>query len=257
MNFAPKIILMALLISAEGRADDVCLKWFQDSKIDPQSKSCIIKCDLIPKDMGTFDCANNCEKFCKSKKCLPDPYWKNKIKNEMPKNWGDSSEKTSSWSASEADQLQTILNLLPEELKTLPIEGIYRMKTSGDKINPGATSEDGSSIAIYDRAFDNPFWSLSSVITHEIGHSFFQSLTAQDREDYSKALGWHIIDQTYIRGGDFVNSRAKDDPKEDFAENFSFYLLSPEELKAKVPKANDWIIKKLKRSLKLKDGCGK
>ena len=45
-----------------GSLDPKCIKWFQKSKMD--SPSCEIDCTILPVDMGTFLCHDQCELLC-------------------------------------------------------------------------------------------------------------------------------------------------------------------------------------------------
>lgn len=96
-------------------------------------------------------------------------------------------------------------------------------------------------------------------MTHELGHALLQSLSLREQKEYSKALDWKLEagQVSTSRPGDFVSSSAKEDSIEDFAENFSFFLLDKDKLKSKVPKAYDWFLKKFTPGFKLKEGCKK
>lgn len=179
-----------------------------------------------------------------------------KLKNGAPKNWNIPTEQPANWTDQEISQIMKILNLMPNQLKELSLDGIFRMKKSSDIINPASTSKNGTSIVIYDRAFNSPFWSLNDVITHELGHVIFLNLNQNEQKSYLKTLGWKQSSESEdFRSGDFVSLRAKDNFYEDFAENFSFFLLSRDILRSKVPKAYDWLVKKFTTDLKLKEEC--
>ena len=71
-----------------------CLDWFKESKISANDKTCLSQCTTLQVDMSTFSCRQDCEKFCKPKKCETDLFWKNKIRKGRPKNWEINSEKS-------------------------------------------------------------------------------------------------------------------------------------------------------------------
>lgn len=131
------------------------------------------------------------------------------------------------------------------------------MKKSIQIINPATTSEDGNAVVIYDRAFGNPTFSLDQVITHEIGHILYLRLALADRDDYLHAMGWksELGGSFTPRSNNFISSRSKDDPFEDFAENISFFLMAPMKLKSEVPKAHQWISIKFINNFKMKPEC--
>lgn len=237
-------------------SEDECSAWFKKSGVKSGHEGCEISCGLIPIDMSSFNCGLRCKEFCKAKDCISDEHWKDKLKSSFPTGWDIKSEVSKPWIDTERNQIISILNQLPSSLKNLPINGIYRMKKSVDIINPAATSKDGSTIVIYDRAFHNPFWTIKEVILHEIGHVVFINLDAVDRSSYSASAGWKkSISGIERRLGDFVSSRAKDDINEDFAENFSFFLHSQNILKEKVPRTYEWFMKKYKNNFKMNEEC--
>lgn len=239
-------------------AEDLCFKWFQTAKIKPDSKDCILQCAVIPVDMSTFTCASRCEEFCKKSKCVADPVWAKKIKDGRPLNWTRKNEVTVKWTEVERQKILKILNRLPDELKNSSFEGFYRMKKSTDAINPATTDYSGKYIVIYDRAFENPFWTTESVITHELGHIIFLNMSYRDQQKYSAALGWNkALGFEEARPGPFISTRAKDDKNEDFAENFSFFLLDPSSLNSKVPIAYKWFSTQFSKDFKLKQDCEK
>lgn len=59
-------VLIFSTYALSARADDKCLKWFQQKKIAIDS-SCLLKCATISVDMATFLCPNRCPDFCKTK----------------------------------------------------------------------------------------------------------------------------------------------------------------------------------------------
>jgi hypothetical protein len=248
--------LLGLATPNQTRAEDVCQEWFDESGIKPESKNCIIDCDILPKNMGTFDCAEHCEKFCKSKKCEPDPYWEQKIKNGRPANWDLKTEVSSNWTEQEKKKLMELLVRLPEHFKSVPFDGFYRMKKSIVLTNPGTTAGAGDKIVIYDRAFKNPFHSTSQIIVHELGHVIFLKFKESERKSYREFLKWKVDhDRSASRPGEFISSRSRDGFEEDFAENISSFLFEPTRLKLIVPRAHEWISKKFSKEFKLKEGC--
>jgi hypothetical protein len=232
------VLLLVLATSNRLRAEDECKEWFVRSGIKPESKNCVIDCDILPKDMGTFDCAEQCEEFCKPKKCEANPYWEQKIKNGRPTNWDLKTEVTTKWFEQEKKKLMDLLVHLPKQFKSTPFDGFYRMKKSIVLTNPGTTASAGDKIVIYDRAFNNPFHSTSQVIVHELAHVLFLHFEKSERRSYQDFLKWKINrDRIATRPGEFISSRAKDSIAEDFAENISSFIFEPDRLKSMVPRS--------------------
>ena len=257
MTYLQKVIIYSIVIvlfPSFCLGDDVCQSWFNASKIPPDSSGCELKCETLIKDMSTFDCANRCEEFCKGKKCGSDSYWADKIKNGRPKDWDLTSEVSSNWTESEKAILMIVLNQLPDHLKAIPFEGFFRMKKSMILGNPGTTHN--KSIAIYDRAFNNPYLSTSRIVAHELAHVLYLSLNEKERKNYEDSLGWKEDKLSgSARSGAFINSGAKDSPDEDFANNLDFFLFEPDKLKATVPSAYNWFKSKFPKDFKIKEDC--
>lgn len=254
-----KLVIYFFLFSyaTSAKVDSDCLNWFQKSKLKSTDKDCVLSCSALPIDFNTFYCPNQCEELCKKvNHCDVDIFWKDKIKSGRPTEWEISNEKTSEWSQSELEQIVKILSKLPVELKKIPFNGFYRMQKSVDVINPATTSSTGKIIVIYNRTFDNPFWSTEDVILHEIGHVSYLHLTESEKRSFRQNMGWRqslVGDSS--RKGEFISPRAKDSPEEDFAENFSFFLKDPVFLKGKSAKAYEWLVKKYSDNFKYKKEC--
>ncbi len=58
-------LISIFLLSTTANAK-TCESWFLKSGVKAGTKDCDLECATIPVDMGTFDCANQCEKFCKT-----------------------------------------------------------------------------------------------------------------------------------------------------------------------------------------------
>ncbi len=249
-------LILALFQFRTSAASDDCLKWFKNSGVSRDNKDCVIECDILPKDMATFACADRCDEFCKSKSCLLDTYWQGKIKNGRPEKWDLPTEVSTQWSSAERQRLLELLSRLPNNLKSVPFDGFYRMKKSVILTNPGTTATTGDKISIYDRAFGNPFFSTSQVVVHEFGHVLYRHLRESERQSYRDSLKWKIGPEgTESRPGNFVSPRSKDGPDEDFAENVYFFLFEPAKLKSTVPPAYEWISGKFSKNFKLKKDC--
>lgn len=255
VNLISYLILISSIVLA--KVDTECLRWFQDSKINPYDVGCVLKCSALATNLDSFQCPNSCSELCKKQdKCYFDTFWKQKIKNSRPMKWDFNTEKTAAWAQVESDQVVKVLSGLPEELKRFSFDGFYRMQKSVAIINPATTSLRGDVIVIYDRAFNNPFWALEEVVLHEMGHVAFLNLNEAERRSFKNQMGWkQSLSGDSFRKGEFVSSRAKDSPEEDFSESFIFFLKDSESLKAKNSKAYEWFIKKYSVNFKYKKDC--
>lgn len=229
-----------------------CIEWFKENKVFPSDKSCLSKCVTLQADMATFMCNLQCEDYC-SKKCKTDPYWKNKIKNGRPKNWELSSEKSKDWTKEEIEKLEQILSQLPEQFKSLPLDGIYKMEKSIGIVNPGTTQE--NSVVLYEHGLANPLFNFDNVIIHELAHVIYNNMNDSEIKDYDKTMGWKELKGIMTRNGEFVKPRAADNPSEDFSYNIEFFLLDQSYLNDKIPTVVKWISKKFSKNFKLKEKC--
>lgn len=230
---------------------DQCVDWFKENKIFPTDKNCLNECVILPADMATFMCNLKCEKYC-NKKCEIDSFWKKKIKDGRPTDWNMKSEKSKSWTKEEKEQLEQLLSTLPEQFKSLPLDGIYKMEKSVQIVNPGTMQD--NAVVLYDAAFSDSPFNLENVIVHELAHVLYASMSKIDYKEYEKVMGWDDK-LASVRSGPFINSKAKDNPDEDFANNVENFLLNNEKLKNKVPTAYNWIVKKFSKDFKMKDKC--
>lgn len=60
----------------EGHPSERCTRWFLDTNISPNSKTCMPFCTAASVGMGTFNCPNQCDHFCvpqKAKICNDAP----------------------------------------------------------------------------------------------------------------------------------------------------------------------------------------
>lgn len=57
------LILIILFLGNTVVASEQCSKWFAKSNTKI-GKDCLLNCAVIPVDLGTFDCPNECDKFC-------------------------------------------------------------------------------------------------------------------------------------------------------------------------------------------------
>ena len=246
-----KAILIILLIAESTPADEICKNWFLKSHIDSTSNGCELKCSALPKDMTTFDCANQCPDFCQIKKCSSDSYWKKVIKNGRPAKWDFPLEKSVAWKEVEKERVLKSLSRLPAKFKSLTISGIFRMQV-GEIGNPGTTSE--NNIVLYDRTFDGPFYA-DRIIAHEMSHVLYSSLSANQVNSYVKKMNWHFTGGSWVRSGDFVDQNARLSPAEDFATNLEYFLFDSEKLKVATKAASQWFIDNFGQDFKLNDGC--
>lgn len=248
------IFIMASSISSSVVKADDCLDWFVESKLRASSVNCSPSCKVLKVDMSTFTCHDRCDEFCKPVKCEHNKFWQSKIKSGRPHDWETKSEKSIEWSEAEKEVISTFLDRLPEQIKSIKLTGIFRLKKSVQIINPGTSSE--GSIALYDRAFSNPFWKTEEVLAHEFGHIVFSDLKEIDQRSYRSAMKWtRSVDLGFSRPGPFASSRAEDGIDEDFAENFNFFLNHPEDLKVRVPAAYTWMVTRFGRGFILKKRC--
>lgn len=59
-----KYFSLLFLLSQNG-ISQTCVQWFKDSKIKP-GPDCLLNCTVLNTGMATFDCPNQCPKFCQS-----------------------------------------------------------------------------------------------------------------------------------------------------------------------------------------------
>lgn len=183
-------------------------------------------------------------------------YLQKRFKKGVIKNWPHRIEKSGVWTESEKEQMIEALEGLPEFLLSDRIEGLYRLKKSKDFPNPASHAE--GIIAVYDSAFANPN-RLERILAHELIHQSYKDLSEKERQDYRRATGWKLEiepDGNFYwvgRKDGYIADDGKASHEEDFANNLEHFLYEPDKLKKVTPSAYEWINKKYRNKLKLKD----
>lgn len=176
----------------------------------------------------------------------PDGYfhWRPLLKNGLPANWPIKSETGKSWTTHEIERVLEELARIPEALWSKNTQGIYRGSVSMDGPNPGATDRNGQTV-IYDSAFDDRY-QLGQVLAHEIAHQYFRDLPPKVKFDYGTSARWEVFDTVsgpfwVPRLSGYVKPNGANSLEEDYANNIEYFLYNPEQLKAIMPSAYDWI----------------
>lgn len=243
MRFFFVILFAVPLASAED-----CVDWFKRSKIDPNSKDCLLECSVLLVDMGTFSCLQECAQLCapSKNKCKLDPFWTTRLKGL-----------TSPFSKLEGDDLLVVENALgklPKDFRPSNLKSIVRGSSDG-RIATGfsvATSSE-EFIILFAPAFTNSE-KISRIIAHEVVHFLIEKEWAAEFKEYEKVSGWNSKNSKY-RPGNFVDSDGKFSSDEDFANNIEFYLFERDFLEKTSPDIFKWIDRKVGSKLKLQKGC--
>lgn len=182
--------------------------------------------------------------------------WSPRLRAGLPPHWEFKSEKPKVWTNEEKERVLDALSILPPDLLSTSINGIYRLSTYLENpLNPAAGH--AHQIALYDRAFKSKFH-LAQILGHEFAHPLFEQLSTTDRVDYAKAAEWSVIlwnglkDKEWIlRRKGRVEEDCQNNVEEDFSNNLEYFLFHPKELKEKSPEVYDWISKKYGAKMKL------
>ncbi len=238
------IIIVLTYFTMPAFAENTCLKWFQNSKVSPTSKECILNCNTIIKDMSTFDCASRCDDFCKANKCKIDGFWE-KILN--------TSTAFNAFSDDEFNSIATALSRLPKDWRPQALKGFVNANKPIDLtaiLTPASNTDD--QIFLFKRSFSLSNDELTRVIAHEVTHLLMGKEWSNILLQYKHDFGWKVDKH---RPGNFVEIDGKMSAEEDLANNLEYYIFDPSTLKAKSPTIHKWLGKKLQHSLKLQKGC--
>lgn len=194
---------------------------------------------------GTSVKATNVVTHCKK---LTSGYDFNKIiKDGLPTEWPHKSEKTQKWTPEEINRLIEAIEGLPDYLKSIYINGIYRLQKSKDFPNP-ATNSNKAEIALYDEAFSKNR-NLSRIVAHELAHQLYGKMTEDEKLDYRMAAGWH----TEVESGKvywlprvtgYIEPDGIESAEEDYANNLEHFVHNSDKLKEISPKIYNWFYKK-------------
>lgn len=244
MKFRLLIFIPLIFFSLQVSAGDICLKWFQDSGAKPGRKECVADCNIIIKDMSTFDCANQCEKFCKSNECKIDEIWQKALNAPTP---------FKKFSNDEYNSVATALSRLPKTWRPQVLKAIIKANRPIDLtaiLTPASSTEE--QIILYKRAFTLSGGDLTRVLAHEVTHLLMEKEWSKLFLQYKKEFVWK---EDKPRLGDFVEPDGKMSAEEDLANNIEYYIIDSSTLKEKSPKIHVWIEKNLKHNLELQKGC--
>ena len=197
------------------------------------------------KSDGTAVKATNVVTHCKK---LTSGYDFNKIiKDGLPTEWPHKIEKSQKWTTEEINRLIEAIEGLPDYLKSILINGIYRLQKSKDISNP-ATNSDKAEIVLYDEAFSRNR-NLSRIVAHEFAHQHYAALTKEEKLDYRIAAEWH----TEVKSGKvywlprekgYIEPDGIESAEEDYANNLEHFIHNSVKLKEISPKIYNWFYKK-------------
>ena len=185
--------------------------------------------------------------------------WNKKLSNKRPQIWGYKREKSKKWTVEEVERFFDAIAVLPDQLLNLSKVKIYRMLQSRTAKNPATTNPPQNDVTLYDLAFVHEE-SLAQIISHELSHILFESLTAEEKNIFAEKAGWSrkniMGKEYYFPKKNKVNIKADsiDSVEEDFANHIELFLFTPRVVRAKSKDAYDWIQDKFGKEFKIKEG---
>ena len=195
------------------------------------------------KSDGTSVKATHVVTHCKK---LTSGYDFNKIiKNGLPTEWPHKNEKSQKWSVEEINRLIEVIEALPDYLRSIHFNGIYRLQKSKDSSNP-ATNSSKAEIILYDEAFSKNR-NLSRIVAHEFAHQLYDKMTDKEKLDYRRATGASL---DYKLNGDidwvgrdngYIEPDGRSSFEEDFANNLEYFIYNSDKLKIITPSAYNWL----------------
>lgn len=140
------------------------------------------------------------------------------------------------WRPSELDELISILQTLPPHFFPFAnYERILLHSTISENFKNGKEVAN-SAIQVLQPWFDESKNLRQVSLTHEIGHDVAEEMHLDLSGDWMKTSGWNAG-----KPKDIPSPYAGTDPREDFAETFAAYRLSPEYLKKKSPQRYEYM----------------
>lgn len=198
--------------------------------------------------------------------CKPNPVgfsvWKDRLRAGRPSNWPWRSERNHVWNVEEQERVLDAIAELPDVLRSLTVNGIYRFeKHAGYPKNPAAGQS--QSIVLYDSAFSSDE-NLSRILAHELAHELYRQLPGTEKADYAKDAQW-IVFRNSVTGRDqliplregFVEEDGSESIDEDFSNNLEYFLFERAALRTKSPKVEAWFVRKFGGKLVLPKGDAK
>lgn len=161
-------------------------------------------------------------------------------------------EQDAPWTSEEIRAVDKVLAMLPAAFvsKNKNLEAIVRKHEQDHPDVPGAgmfqqaagPNQKRNYIVLHDEAFIDDegqpnIGVLATTLIHELSHSLDDEKSGPYKE-WLELSGWFMLeDGQWLPARDlgFINPYARRDPKEDFAESFTAYVLHPEKLRIVSP----------------------
>ena len=212
------ILLILLILFSTAQATIVCPDGHFPVKAHPRNA-------YIRQD-GTHVQATNVKEQCHPYRKLIAPV--PKFLASKPKNWPISNERFKAWTKEEKTELKRILDQLP---KVLTHVGDINFHRSNEKSpNPALSNSENKIIVIYDSVST---YDKSRVITHELAHFYWDSMSDLQKEKYYEIAQW-----IKSKDGKSISLTRKEvpiqdsflGPHEDFSNNVELFLFQKESL---------------------------
>jgi hypothetical protein len=177
-------------------------------------------------NVGTYTRKEHCREKWKYADLIAPSF-----KNTKPENWPHQ-EKFKSWNQKEIELILRSYGTLPEWLTKNKVT-FHRGEKSIVTSNQATTDITTNSISIYNNFYRKN--QRDKVITHELAHIFYQSLSPGDIMTFSETSGWTITiknNQIFEIPPQALIKDSKASQEEDFANTMEIYLTSPQKLKA-------------------------
>ena len=125
--------------------------------------------------------------------------------------------------------------------------------------NPATTNPPQKDVTLYDLAFVHED-SLAQILSHELSHILFESLTSEEKKVFAEKAGWdrrNIMGKEHYfpkRGKTNIKADSSDSLEEDFANHIELFLFKPANLKVKSRDSHSWIQGRFGENFKIKEG---
>ena len=134
---------------------------------------------------GTAVSAAHVKEQCRSYRTLKKPV--PNFTTQIPKNWPNPNEKFKGWTKEEEFKIRSILEKLPKSITN--IGKITFLRSTERSLNPSVSNSENQIIVIYDSISSHD---LSRVISHELGHLYWDSLNYKSKEEFRTAAEWKV-----------------------------------------------------------------
>ena len=190
---------------------------------------------------GTYVPKTNVSNYCK--KYRSEGPLQITFQRKIPRGWPFKKEVFIKCSNEKQKNINQVINTLPKILTQVGEIKILCAKKSATASNPATCALEEKIIVLYDFSFE---MDLKRILTHELAHFLYHSLSTKELKQYWKVAQWSDFNQAQnftTKRTSFSAPDGATDPEEDFANNVEYFYAEPEVMSKNFSLITKWLSK--------------